>query len=134
MLPALTDTPRKMFPPPTTTAIWVPSSWACLTSSATEPATLTSMPNDCSPRSASPESLSSTRRKGRELSAAVIGLAKSFGFRGSDPNLSLNCVAKQELETQNLKLETSFRLPRVSQLHRRSRHRAWRYPRPSCNE
>src|SRR5688572_16515182 len=82
MFAALVETPRKMLPPPTTIAIWVPIAWACLISSATLRATFTSIPKDCSPRRASPESFSSTRRKaGEDLSA--VTLVSSFVFRVS---------------------------------------------------
>src|SRR2546423_3469864 len=77
MLPALADTPRKILPPPTTTAIWMPSPCACLISSATERATLTSMPKDCSPKSASPDNLSRTRRKAGGLFSRPMPLVLS---------------------------------------------------------
>src|SRR5262245_39399276 len=73
------------------------------------------MPNDCSPSNASPESLSSTRRKGREVSLAVVidwSLVSGFAFRVSSSRSELesqglnNQPAKQELETRNSKLET----------------------------
>src|SRR5712692_3641243 len=81
MLPALLDTPRKIFPPPTTTATSMPSSCTCLISSATECATFTSMPEVCSPIKASPEIFRRTRRNaGTVLGWALILSGKLRDF------------------------------------------------------
>src|SRR5665811_936223 len=57
---ALPATPRKMFPPPTTTAIWTPVAAASATSSATSLILCVSIPEDSDPSNASPLSLRST--------------------------------------------------------------------------
>src|SRR5450759_768182 len=53
--------PRKMLPPPTTTATSMPAAWTTPICSAMRSRTLGSMPYPASPMSASPESLSRTR-------------------------------------------------------------------------
>ncbi len=53
--------PRMMFPPPTTTAIWVPDSAADLTSLAIDPSSSVEIPNPPGAQKASPESLRRTR-------------------------------------------------------------------------
>jgi hypothetical protein len=57
-----TATPRKMLPPPMTTATSTPSARASAMSEAMRSTTETSMPKCCSPMSASPDALSRTRR------------------------------------------------------------------------
>ncbi len=53
--------PRMMFPPPTTTAIWVPVWAAALTSLAMELSSLVEIPKPLGSQKASPESLRRTR-------------------------------------------------------------------------
>src|ERR1043166_1241602 len=103
MLPALAETPRKMLPPPTTTATCTPSSCTCLISSATARATFTSMPKVWSPIKASPEIFSSTRRKagtGFVISAVIqiyrlrcLGMVNAF-----DGSVTLSIATREASE------------------------------------
>src|SRR5215204_4871533 len=58
------DDPRKMFPPPTTTASSAPASTASITPATTESRLAASMPRSESPARLSPESLRTTRLTG----------------------------------------------------------------------
>jgi hypothetical protein len=82
MSPALSETPRKMLPPPTTTATSTPRSWTALISSAMARATFTSTPYACAPISASPDALSRMRLKAGAPAVCVLADDMSvYGLR-----------------------------------------------------